>query len=519
MAIKLQIYSDARGPVVRFIHSNLISRYGDSGTADREGETLHYVVTEFLHVETLHDYIQRKGMVDVEEAVQIVSGLLHAVRDLYESTEAPVHGNIRPANVMLCSDAGRPRVMLSGFSQTAPSGCSWDKVALLRCHPLYAAPERREGKADIRSDIFSAGAVLFKLLMGMSPWSIDLSNVPPSERLEAVERARREPLRFPCLSLRVIGQNLLKTTLKALTPDPAKRFATPTEMLDALEGRTKVDMPDIEVAEPTKTTSPTPRHGNGFADVAGMDELKQLLQEKIVRILRNPKEAKRVGANIPNGMLLYGPPGCGKSFIVEKFAEEAGYNYRMVRSSDLASIYVHGSQEKIGQLFAEARKAAPVILNFEEFEALVPKRGSRGSEHQAGEVNEFLAQMNNCGRDGIFIIASTNRPDMIDPAVKRRGRIDFEVCVPMPDAAARRGIFAVHLKGRPCADDIDTERLASLTDGYTASDIAFIAGEASMRIFDTGRSITQAILEEVIAATSPSYTETRRPTVGFKTNP
>jgi len=245
------------------------------------------------------------------------------------------------------------------------------------------------------------------------------------------------------------------------------------------------------------------KSGNGLADVAGMHEIKSILQKKIINILKDPGKAKKYKIKIPNGMLLYGPPGCGKSFIAEKFAEEAGYNYVFIKSSDLASVYIHGSQEKIGDLFEKARQNAPTILNFDEFEALVPNR-MEGEPGYAGEVNEFLSQMNNCGEDHVFIIASSNRPDLIDPAILRKGRIDEIIYIPVPDKEAREGMFEIHMKGRPVSGIIDYSRLAELTENFVASDIAYIVNEAATRAFENDVEITETLLEEIIKKTKPS---------------
>jgi transitional endoplasmic reticulum ATPase len=163
----------------------------------------------------------------------------------------------------------------------------------------------------------------------------------------------------------------------------------------------------------------------------------------------------------------------------------------------------------------------------------VPNRSNHGAEHQAGEVNEFLSQLNNCAQRGIFVIATSNRPDMIDPAVLRTGRIDRLVYVPMPDKEARSEMFKLHLSGRPC-EDVDTGRLAELTDGYIASDIAYIVNDAAMGAAFSDQPISQHLLEETIGSIHPSIskevarsyeslrekmeaTETRnkRPKIGF----
>ena len=296
--------------------------------------------------------------------------------------------------------------------------------------------------------------------------------------------------------------------VKALAPDPSQRFSSSKEFLDALENKIEVSSAPLSMTRTSNSSKVVkPKIGNGFADVAGMEDIKAVMRKKIINVLKNPERAQKFKIQIPNGMLLYGPPGCGKSFIAEKFAEEAGYNYVFVKSSDLASIYVHGSQEKIGQLFDEARANAPTILNFDEFEALVPNRSKINNASESGEVNEFLSQMNNCGKDGVFVIASSNRPDLIDPAVRRRGRLDQIIYISVPDKEAREGIFKIHMKGRPAEDGIDYAKLAELTPNYVASDIAYIVNDAATRAFEDNVDITQELLEEVIKENNPSVSE------------
>jgi transitional endoplasmic reticulum ATPase len=246
--------------------------------------------------------------------------------------------------------------------------------------------------------------------------------------------------------------------------------------------------------------------GNGFKDIAGMNGLKQMLTQKVIFILKDKEKAARYKLLPPNGMLFYGPPGCGKSFFAEKFAEETGFNFILVKASDLGSIYVHGSQGKIADLFKKAEENKPTIICFDEFDAFVPNRSNKGAEHQAGEVNEFLSQLNNCAQRGIFVTATSNRPDMIDPAVLRTGRIDKLVYVPMPDKDARREMFKLHLNGRPCSE-IDAERLAELTDGYIASDIAYIVNDAAMGAAFSDKPISQELLETTISSIHPSISK------------
>ena len=246
-------------------------------------------------------------------------------------------------------------------------------------------------------------------------------------------------------------------------------------------------------------------NGHGFDDIAGMHELKEMLQQKVIFVLQNKELAEEYKLTPPNGMLLYGPPGCGKTFFAEKFAEQTAFNFILVKSSDLASVYVHGSQEKIGKLFKQAEENAPTVLCFDEFDAFVPNRSAPGSSYVSSEVNEFLSQLNNCSARGIFVVATTNRPDMIDPAILRTGRLDKQIYVPLPDHDARREMFALYLKGRPFDEEhMDLDHLSDLTEGYIASDIAFIVNDAAMTAAFTHAKISQDLLEKTIRETRPS---------------
>ncbi len=167
---------------------------------------------------------------------------------------------------------------------------------------------------------------------------------------------------------------------------------------------------------------------------------------------------------------------------------------------------MHGGQGKIAELFDKARRKAPIIICFDEFDAMVPDRSSRSAEHISGEVNEFLSQLNNCAKDGIFVIGTTNQPEMIDPAVLRKGRIDISVYIPAPDKQTRKLMFDLYLKGRP-VDTVDTEQLADMTDKYVASDIAFIVNDAAMIAAFRDEPITQDGLINSIKTTRPSLND------------
>ncbi len=249
----------------------------------------------------------------------------------------------------------------------------------------------------------------------------------------------------------------------------------------------------------------------GFKDVAGMEELKQLVREGFINVLNNRECAQAYGITPPS-LLFYGPAGCGKTFFAEKIAEEVGINFMKIVPDDLASTLVHGTQEKIGEVFRKAERKAPTLIFFDEFDAMVPQRTNDDRSYQNGETNEFLCMLNNAAEKGIYVVAATNHPERIDKAVLRTGRIDEMIYVDMPDEKARESLFRLKLSCLPTDKDIDCARLAVLTQGYTCSDISYIVKVASRQMFNASirekdrnyKVITQKLLEDSILERSPS---------------
>lgn len=237
----------------------------------------------------------------------------------------------------------------------------------------------------------------------------------------------------------------------------------------------------------------------GFADVAGFDELKHRLSDEVIWPLKNKAKAAKYRITPPSGMLLYGPAGCGKTFFAQKFAEETGFSFKLIVPSDIGGMIIHETQKKVAELFEEAQREAPCIICFDEIDAIVPRRTSTpGLEYQNTEVNEFLAQMNNCGEKGIFIIGTTNNKDLIDPAALRTGRLDYHVEIPKPDRIQRVELFRVCLCDRPMDADIDLESLAMLTHGFTASDVDFVVNKAALTAAKGNLLISTDILSRCI---------------------
>jgi len=246
----------------------------------------------------------------------------------------------------------------------------------------------------------------------------------------------------------------------------------------------------------------------GFECVAGMDQLKQQLTEEVINPLQHPENFKKFKVSIPNGIILHGPPGCGKTFIVRKLAEELNYDFFEVKHSDLATPYIHGSVNNIGKAFEIAKQNSPAIIFFDEISALVPDRKnlSDSSSHKEEEVSEFLMQLNDAAENQILVVGATNYIERIDPAVLRPGRFDKKIYVSPPDSEARKALFKIGLSNRPYDKNIKFEKLAKLTKGFTSAEIIKEVVESSARIAANLNKdlIDQNIIENEISRVKPN---------------
>ena len=403
-----------------------------------------YVVYRYISGETLEARLLREHKCSSTDLKKFTVSILRQLGKFHNA--GYTHNNISEGNIMIELGNGEPAAWVIGLSSVT-----------------------RSDEKSVCKDIQNLGYIMHHMALGEIPEN------PPRIRARRTDD---------------IGEELLNIIYKAIVAD----FSSIKEMIDAIEGKSGL----VVINRPL---------GEGFSAVAGMDEIKQRLQEDVIDILADREGAKAYGIDIPNGMLLYGPPGCGKTFIAEKFAEQAAYNYHYVKSSDLASTYLHGAQEKIAALFDDARQKAPTILCFDEFDALVPRRDDVNNAGHSAEVNEFLSQLNNCGSDGVFVIATTNRPDKIDSAILRTGRIDYLVYVPIPDEKVRLAMFYLALKNKPISTDIDYNYLSDKTQGYLTSDISAIVNEAARIAFRQKNVISMQMLKDVLEKRVPSLSK------------
>ncbi len=509
-------------------HPNIIRHVGN-GSGKINGRDFQYLVTKFFNGSLLSELLRKGRTFSVQEAksilIPVLEGLVYLHNELHLN-----HNDLTPRNILLESGPDgvlTPKIIDLGHMHEDMDGAVPFPTEDLNL--FYVAPEALKGTFTAKSDVFSVCAILYTLLYGKAPWHCHIgAHDSFYSRKISVGRAREAALEFPKGGP---ADPAMDAILEAgLNPDPAQR-PDASVLLSLLsedfqpgeislrEATAPADQPQ-EAEKPREDQVRLQARRNrpgqgGFADVAGMEGLKQELLQRVIWVLQDKEKAARYRLLPPNGMLLYGPPGCGKTFFAKKFAEESGFNYYLVNGSDLGSTYIHGTQGKIADLFQKAEMNAPSVICFDEFDSFVPARGSDSARNRAEEVNEFLSQLNNCAERGVFVIGTTNRVDMIDPAVLRKGRMDLKYEIPAPDAETRRAMFAIHLKGRPLSDDVDLDRLALLSDGYASSDIAFIVNEAAMVAALADESISQEILEKSIKGNPSSLSAPKRPRIGF----
>lgn len=470
--------------IVKSLSHINIENYIDSGEVVYEGQRCIYMVCDFIVGETVSQKIKREGYCSVYDLKRIISGVLNGLKYLHKRDIPIIHNGLTPESIMLdmTSNMATAKIIDFGHAQYLESrNKSFYSDGL---NLFYMAPEMFKGLYSTRTDLYSVGVMLYYLLFGILPWYVDLSKIPTQDRIARVIEERKLPLRIPNLNIFELDDNLLNIVAKAVSQDVDERFQNADEFLRALNGELEIPKAsytkvDITEAKPKEEKTTKVKKGNGFADVAGMNELKHRLNTEVIDLIKFPEKYKKLKVKIPNGMLLYGPPGCGKTFIAEKFAEELGCNYMYVHCSDVASPYIHGGQEKIAAVFEQAKENAPTIIFLDELDAMIADRSRHTNVSEYGEVNEFLTRLNNCADNQIFVIGATNNPKAIDPAALRSGRLDIKMYVSAPDNESRQLLFKLYLKDIS-DDSIDYNALVKMSEGFVSKDISTLVNKAAL---------------------------------------
>lgn len=492
---------------------NIVS-YKDNGELIFENKKFGYLVLNFIAGETLAERISRETFTTFYDVQEIISYVLKGLNYLHNLPEPIIHNEITPQNIMLdlSSDVLKAKIIDFGFARSFhQSSKSYNKEGL---NLNYVASECFNNLYSPQSDIYSVGAVMYQMLFGLPPWFKEVSKFQ-SDRTnteEIILQARNKPLSFPKLPKDFIGydETINLVLKKALSQIAENRFQNAEEFIQALNGEIEVE--DIDKVQKVQSGGKASNKlqslkakGKGFDAIAGMKELKAQLKLDVIDALHNPEEYAKFGITIPNGMLLYGPPGCGKTFFAKHFAEEVGFNFIHVNPGTLKSRYVNATEENISKMFQEAEKNAPTIIFIEEISGLFPSRDSDAHEMSKNAVEAMLAEMDRTGEKGIFVLCATNYPDKIDAALLRAGRLEKKIYLSPPDFEARKAMFEMYLKSRPIDFGIDYDKLASLTENFVSSDIKdLIVDEASRQALKLKSRITMKILEDVIKNSKPS---------------
>ncbi len=492
-------------------HHNLC-RFIDSDSLIIGGSQYEWFATEFVSGETLAQKVARDEDVSVYEVKTITSAVLRALMYLHSQPRPIIHNEITIQNVMLNLAGELSDLKLIDFGHARFLNQAPAKPRLDELNPFYLAPERFSGVCSVQSDIYSVGVLMYHLLYHKLPWHIDVSQIGGSDVIGCILDERDKELSLPMLDSYEFDERIINIIAKALCYDADGRFKSAEEFSKALNGEVSVERQSTKrriLSQPPKPNSanipaPEKKKGEGFAAIAGMEDLKQQMREEVLEPLHNPEEYRRYGVTIPNGMLLYGPPGCGKTFFAKHFAEEAGFNFMCITPATLKSRYVNATQENIAKMFKEAEENAPTIIFIDEFNEIVPNRDGDVHEMSRSAVNEMLAQMDRTGEKGVFVIGATNYPNMIDPAILRAGRLDKKYYIGVPDKQARAAIFKLYLKSRPYDFGLDYDALADLTENYVSADIRLIINKASLNALHQKSKITMDLLRAAIADTRPS---------------
>ena len=476
-----------------------------------------YLVTKYFRGKLLSQYIEENGQLTQGEAQAIALALLKAIQHLH--SHGVYHLDITPQNVLLevtAEGTYTPKLFDLEYACERPheEGTKFKAQRFEKADPYYSHTDLLASQTVSEADdLFSIGAILYTMLTGKKPWEDCpiTSDMPFVEQHINMVRWRKDhsvdSFLKPLVSVHPpMFEAMARTMDGGITSEELERLLE--AQLSEVGRKSRINV-DVEALSKEKKM--------GFAEIAGMDELKQSLSQRVLWPLRHAEKALQYRLQLPNGILFYGPPGCGKTYFATKLAEELKWEMEFVSTASLGSAYQHETQGNIQKIFTKAEKYGHCVLCIDEIDGILSgrKEGSTNSSHN-DEVNEFLVQLNECHKRGILVIGTTNRKDIIDPAALRAGRFDLLIEVKAPDLEMRKRLFEMYLANRPLAEDIDIAELAEMSDGYASSDVPFVVNEAALFAAIADQPISQTHLTNVIKNHPSSLDITKPNPIGFQ---
>lgn len=446
---------------------------------------------------TIKDRIRARKLFSEKETLLSALAIISLLDDLHKENGKLGYINIVASNFVCTSKIESNNIVMidnsidENLSEHYPPQCTNENVC--------QAPEYFHGKFTELSEVYAIGALMYEMLFGIEPWAINVDMLDTTMRTLVLLKMKRKPLLIPSLNGLNPSNELMTIIGKATEYQPEKRYQSLEDLRTAISRQ-------LSSAVKDKEQHRNIRRGNGFADIAGMDDLKEKIRYDIIDVLNDAERAKELGITIPNGILLYGPPGCGKTFFAEKCAEEMQCHFMYVKCSDVASPYIHGGQEKIARLFEEAREKSPTLLFLDEVDALLRTRTKQQNASESGEINEFLCQINNCGESGVFVIAATNMPEEIDEAALRAGRLERKYYIGVPDVQTIEKLLEIQLRKRK-TDSINIKEVAKHLQGRVAADVKLLVDVAARLAFRNHCNISTQLLIEAVRTTPPSVSK------------
>ena len=442
---------------------------------------------------TIKDRIRARKLFSEKETLLSALAIISLLDGLHKENGKLGYINIVASNFVCTSKIESNNIVMidnsidENLSEHYPPQCTNENVC--------QAPEYFHGKFTELSEVYAIGALMYEMLFGIEPWAINVDMLDKTMRTLVLLKMKRKPLLIPSLNGLNPSNELMTIIGKATEYQPEKRYQSLEDLRTAISRQLSSSVKDKEQHRNI-------RRGNGFVDIAGMDDLKEKIRYDIIDVLNDAERAKELGITIPNGILLYGPPGCGKTFFAEKCAEEMQCHFMYVKCSDVASPYIHGGQEKIARLFEEAREKSPTLLFLDEVDALLRTRTKQQNASESGEINEFLCQINNCGESGVFVIAATNMPEEIDEAALRAGRLERKYYIGVPDVQTIEKLLEIQLRKRK-TDSINIKEVAKHLQGRVAADVKLLVDVAARLAFRNHCNISTQLLIEAVRTTPP----------------